>query len=165
VPSKAAAPTDWNDVLPRGSSALLVRGENDARRLGCIPVTFLSFLVMLEQSDMLTLRHLEESLWRRETRFDSRYMEEILAPEFIEFGRSGRKYSRADSLGLEAYDIAANLPLPDFSVQEVTSEVALVTYRSEVNHGGLEVAYRSSIWRRKALGWELVFHQGAPALR
>ena len=109
VPSKAAAPTDWNDVLPRGSSALLVRGENDARRLGCIPVTFLSFLVMLEQSDMLTLRHLEESLWRRETRFDSRYMEEILAPEFIEFGRSGRKYSRADSLGLEAYDIAAKI--------------------------------------------------------
>lgn len=120
---------------------------------------------MLQPSDILTLRDLEESLWRRETRFDAKHMAQILVQEFSEFGRSGRNYTRAESLEVEAHDIPAELPLPSFSVQEVTSEVALVTYRSEVQHEDLEVANHSSIWRRKAAAWELVFHQGERAVR
>ena len=40
------------------------------------------------------LRGLEESLWRAETRFDRKYMDAVLAPDFAEFGRSGRRYDR-----------------------------------------------------------------------
>lgn len=35
------------------------------------------------------LRQLEESLWIAHTRFDQAYMQQILSPEFVEFGRQG----------------------------------------------------------------------------
>ena len=43
------------------------------------------------------LRCLEESLWRAETRFDRDHMNEVLAPDFFELGRSGRVYGREDT--------------------------------------------------------------------
>lgn len=47
------------------------------------------------QPDVLeTLRQLEESLWRAETRFDSVSMDRLLATDYFEFGRSGKVYSR-----------------------------------------------------------------------
>lgn len=49
-------------------------------------------------TDLEKLKQLEESLWIAETRFDIEYMEKILAPTFFEFGRSGRRYERNDTL-------------------------------------------------------------------
>ena len=50
----------------------------------------------LSDLDRETLERLEEELWREETRFDMQRMEEVLAADFFEFGRSGRFYRRED---------------------------------------------------------------------
>jgi hypothetical protein len=112
--------------------------------------------------DQDQLRHLKESLWRAETRFDRDHMNEVLAPDFLEFGRSGRVYRRDDDLHPQPIDVT--LPFGNFAVRSITADVALVIYMSEVNYGEIkEVANRSSLWSRHADGWRIRFHQGTPA--
>ena len=92
------------------------------------------------------------------------YMDNILAEDFVEFGRSGRTYTRQQTLSVPGGgEIDARLPLKNFAVTRMTEDVYLVTYVSEVQHDVLEVANRSSIWHITSTGWKLRFHQGTPA--
>ncbi len=120
----------------------------------------------LIDSDYEQLRRLEESLWQAETRFDDIWMNEVLADDFFEYGRSGRIYSRDDSLAVPAQEIRIVLPLSSFEVRLIHPDIAQVTYISDVEYRtGRELANRSSIWSRTADGWELRFHQGTPFSR
>src|SRR3974390_2511628 len=113
--------------------------------------------------DYEQLVRLEESLWRADSRFDRQLMEQTLASDFFEFGRSGRTYKREEALSDPAQPINAKLPLPKFDVRLIAADVALVTYVSEVTYGdATEFANRSSIWSRVPNGWRLRFHQGTP---
>lgn len=112
-----------------------------------------------------TLRKLEESLWRSETRFDRAYMDRILASDFFEFGRSGRTYTREDTLAVPTQKIDARLPLKNFTVHPIDGNVVLVTYVSEVTYDEVEVGNRSSLWSKSGTGWQLRFHQGTPVHR
>jgi MarR family transcriptional regulator, lower aerobic nicotinate degradation pathway regulator len=104
------------------------------------------------------LRALEESLWRRETRADRGYMERTLAPDFFEFGRSGRVYTREDIIGTT--EMPADYALRDLKVTPLDDGVALVTYASEVRGREVVRGNRSSVWRKTRQGWQLSFHQG-----
>ena len=115
------------------------------------------------EPDLTALRELEEALWRAETRFDRRFMDATLAPDFEEFGRSGRRYSRADVLETPEQPIDAALPLEGFVARLVGGNVAIVTYISEVRYDRGERANRTSIWRWDGERWVLEFHQGTPA--
>jgi hypothetical protein len=117
----------------------------------------------LSGRDRDRLERLEEELWREETRFDPRHMHEVLAPDFLEFGRSGRIYQREDTLAIPRGPIDAVLPLPAFRARLLHPDVAQVTYNSAVTYGGVvQHARRSSIWSRTPNGWALRFHQGTP---
>jgi hypothetical protein len=113
--------------------------------------------------DVEELRKLEESLWRTETRFDQAYMDRVLSPDYFEYGRSGRIYTREEVLNVPMQEIKARLPLRDFKVHPLTDDVALVTYISEVATEELLVGNRSSLWVRTPSGWRIAFHQGTPA--
>ena len=118
---------------------------------------------MVSPEDVDELRKLEESLWIAQTRFDKAYMEQILSPEFVEFGRSGKVYSREDALSTAYRDIRYTLPLKNFTAQLIDTNVFLVTYMSEtIDDGEVLVANRSSIWIKTPQGWQLRFHQGTP---
>ena len=106
------------------------------------------------------LRNLEESLWRAETRFDRQYMDKVLAHDFLEFGRSGRRYDRAAILALAGESL--NARLTELSATLVSPDVALVTYISEVTSEGVQRANRSSLWVHDGNAWRLRFHQGTP---
>ena len=116
----------------------------------------------LKKDDIEKLRELEESLWKRETRFDEKYMRSILAEDFFEFGRSGKIYTIDISLSAPDQEINAVLPLKEFNVHEIDEKVVLITYISEVQYEELEVGNRSSIWKKTDSGWKLKFHQGTP---
>jgi hypothetical protein len=117
----------------------------------------------ISSQDRETLEHLEEELWREETRFDTQRMNELIANDFFEFGRSGRVYQRQDTLALTGQTINAVLPLPEFHVRLLDQNTAQVTYNSAVKYNGVfEYARRSSIWSRTTSGWILRFHQGTP---
>ncbi|HEY7139876.1 MAG TPA: nuclear transport factor 2 family protein [Methylomirabilota bacterium] len=115
------------------------------------------------REDRDTLQRLEEELWSAGTRYDDRYMREVMAPDFLEFGRSGRVYKREDSLAAPRRPIDVVLPLPDFGARLQYRDVAQVTYNSAVTYDGVvQRARRSSIWSRRPSGWVLRFHQGTP---
>ncbi|NQW18692.1 MAG: DUF4440 domain-containing protein [Chloroflexi bacterium] len=117
----------------------------------------------MSDRDFDDLRQLEEGLWRSDVRFNIQRMEEVLAPDFFEFGRSSRTYSRAETLAVPAQEIDAVIPLRDFKVRPLNPDVAQVTYESEATYpSGKQRALRSSIWIRSSSGWRLIFHQGTP---
>lgn len=111
---------------------------------------------------MHPLAALEHTLWRTDTRHDRALMEATFAPDFREFGRSGRRYSRDDLLPTgEVHPIDATLH--DLTVADLSDTIALVTYRSEVRRpAGTDWANRSSLWDRASCTWQLRFHQGTP---
>ena len=120
-------------------------------------------MIHLTNDEVEVLRALEEELWREETRFHRRRMDEVIAEDFFEFGRSGRIYRREDTLAIPRGPIDAVLPLPDFKARLLGPNVAQVTYNSAVTyHGVVYHARRSSIWSRTGTGWALRFHQGTP---
>lgn len=114
------------------------------------------------ETDATLLRRLEESLWREGTRFDAAYLDRVLAADFVEFGRSGRRYDRAAILASPPGPIDAVLPLAAFRVGPIGDDVVLVTYVSERTwQGAVELTNRCSVWRRGGPeGFRLVFHQG-----
>jgi hypothetical protein len=117
----------------------------------------------LSDEDRGVLTRLEEAMWREETRFDNVFMERALAPDFFEFGRSGRTYTRQQTLDFPCEPIDAQLPLQDLKMRLLDANTAQVTYTSKVRYqGAVELGRRSSIWSRTGDTWVLRFHQGTP---
>ncbi len=108
------------------------------------------------------LAALEHSLWRGETRHDRALMEATFAPDFHEFGRSGRRYSRDELLPNGETD-PIDATLHALTITDLTDTIALVTYRSELRRPPhTDWANRSSLWDRTSGRWQLRFHQGTP---
>ncbi|MDO8497204.1 MAG: DUF4440 domain-containing protein [bacterium] len=119
----------------------------------------------ISKEDFDKLRELEESLWRPETRFDNEYMNRVLAADFFEFGRSGHVYKREETLGARQQPINIALPFNEFNIRLIDTDVALVTYLSEVQYDEKELGNRSSVWLKEDGEWKLKFHQGTPTIR
>mgnify|MGYP006188604767 CR=1 FL=1 len=119
--------------------------------------------MVLDEKEFGELYRLEESLWRAETRFDETLMRNTLARDFLEVGRSGCIYDLEQVLAAPAQKIRARLPLPHFAIRLLATDVALVTYDSDVDYpGGRELAHRTSVWSRIEERWRCRFHQGTP---
>ena len=111
-------------------------------------------------SNWSELVELERTLWRLTTRNDSDYLDRILHPDFVEFGMSGRVWSRAEILRPGGEFTAE---VSNFAVDEVAPGVALVTYVSRLGSPETARANRSSVWLRVDNRWLLRFHQGTAA--
>ena len=123
----------------------------------------LQVLLEMTAQDRHELTRLEENMWREETRFDMEFMEKHLAPDFFEFGRSGKTYTRAQSLAVPRQPTIAELPLPNLSFRMLNPDTIQLTYFSAVTYEGvIEHGRRSSIWSRTTNGWIMRFHQGTP---
>ena len=113
------------------------------------------------------LQQLEQELHQPATRRDRARMSELLHPAFVEFGRSGRRYDRADVMDeFSSRGEPGRIHADDFSMSELADGVALLTYTSShVDANGAHYRYtlRSSLWVRMQVGWQLRFHQGTPA--
>jgi hypothetical protein len=118
----------------------------------------------LSSRDAAELQRLEQELLRPDVRRSPAKMAALLADDFLEFGRSGHKYGKADLIATVAPLDEGRLSLQEFAAKALAPSQALVTYRSTRHHrdGHAEHAWRSSIWRRTAHGWQMVFHQGTP---
>ena len=91
----------------------------------------------------------------------------LLHPDFHEVGRSGRSYNRETVVNfLEALESQPVVESEAFSVSELSSGVALLTYRStQIEQGESLVNHtlRSSVWLKTETGWQLRYHQGTAA--
>jgi hypothetical protein len=120
-------------------------------------------------SDLLgRLIVLEVELHRVETRRNTKRLEQLLHPDFVEFAGSGRRYSRREVLGeFSAADaVLESVHAEQFELSEVCPGVVLLTYFSahETATGELHRrTLRSSLWLETERGWRMRFHQGTPA--
>jgi hypothetical protein len=87
--------------------------------------------------------------------------EKMIAPAFWEVGASGRRYSRQFVLDVleERYEkpTEAVWEIGDFHCFEIATDNYLVSYTLIQ---GERVTRRTTIWRRTAEGWQILFHQG-----
>ncbi len=119
--------------------------------------------LILCEEDRKLLTHLEEAMWQENARFDQTFQEQRFAADFFEFGRSGRLYTREQSIRVNLQPIHAVLPLPNLAIRLLGKNTAQVTYNSQVKYDGIiEYSRRSSIWSRTGSGWVMRFHQGTP---
>jgi hypothetical protein len=124
---------------------------------------------MIKRDELLRrLRDLEVELHLLETRQNRERLEQLLHPDFVEFARSGRRYSRQEVLA-EYSEAAATLEpvrVEQFDLAEIGRGTVLVTYLSthETATGELcRRTVRSSLWLETEKGWQMRFHQGTPA--
>jgi hypothetical protein len=108
------------------------------------------------------LRALEDRILDPAVRADPQTLGALLAPEFTEFGASGRVFDRD---GIVAA-LAAEPPRQarrtrGFKVRLLAPGVALTTWRVK-RDDGIETL-RSSLWQRRDGQWLIVFHQGTVA--
>jgi hypothetical protein len=112
------------------------------------------------------LGSLEKELHKGETRRNRKRMETLLHPDFVEFGRSGIRYSPADVL--EASGPNSALPAihsEHLQMIHLAEGIVLLTYvSSHLDSDGNTTrrTLRSSIWVLTETGWQLRFHQGTP---
>lgn len=82
----------------------------------------------------------------------------LLHRDFVEFGSSGRVYTKEMIVQMMVRETPGVVKIRDFEVRELTDDVALVTYRTIGNEG--RETRRSSVWVRRDSEWQIVFHQG-----
>ena len=107
------------------------------------------------------IRSLEERLLDRQTRLDSKVLEQLLAEDFVEFGASGTTWTRATVITALPQECFVQRTLSDFQLRVLADDVVLATYCCKVpSDEGVARSLRSSIWRRCDGNWRMAFHQG-----
>ncbi|MEU9623720.1 DUF4440 domain-containing protein [Streptomyces sp. NPDC048155] len=85
---------------------------------------------------------------------------ELLDPEFLEIGASGRRWDATSILSVTSDgSVAPEAPVEvsDMSGAVLAPGIVHLTYFAD--HSGRR-AWRSSVWRLMELGWRMYFHQG-----
>lgn len=112
----------------------------------------------------IQLRKLEESLLDTSVRRDRKKLRSMLAETFVEFGSSGRMWTRSTIIEMLSRETAFIPPaIEDFKCAPLSEDVALVTYRTvrtDPDSGEVLASLRSSIWTNEAGAWRMRFHQG-----
>ena len=81
---------------------------------------------VLSSEDHAQLTRLEESLWIEATRFDESFMQRVLAPDFFEFGKSGKMHTRDAVLRAARDVIGIVLPLRELRIQLLDDDTAQI---------------------------------------
>ncbi|MEM9387740.1 MAG: nuclear transport factor 2 family protein [Pseudomonadota bacterium] len=117
------------------------------------------------EDDLLShLRTLERALHQPSVRADLTRLDALLHDSFVEFGSSGRVFSKADLLQqLPTESHPSAVLAQDFAVAPLGEGIALLTYRSaHVDGDGRTSRHtlRATLWQRTPAGWQARFHQG-----
>jgi len=104
------------------------------------------------------LQGLEELLLVPDVR-KSTQLAELLADEFVEFGSSGRVYTKDDLVAALQAESPVTQTTSEFKVATLAPDVALLTYRIRRHSQPPVDTLRSSVWLRSKGQWQMVFHQ------
>ena len=113
------------------------------------------------------LLHLEQMLLDPAVRRDRVRVAALLSDDFVEFGSSGRKWTREQILDLLATEEFMPPTIDNFECRQISERIILVTYRTlrtNAETGESVASLRSSLWSMQSGKWLLCFHQGTPAL-
>jgi len=107
------------------------------------------------------LLELERRLMDPAFRRENAQAADLLAAEFVEFGASGRVWSREEIL-MPSQDSGPIVAVEDFAARMLAPGLAQATYRTvrSIANGQPQAALRSSLWIFREERWQMVFHQG-----
>ena len=105
------------------------------------------------------LRDLEESLLLASVRKSER-VAQLLAEDFVEFGSSGRIFTKQKIIASLRAEPPASVTATEFRVVLLAPGTALVTYRAHRHTAPPVYTLRSSLWQLQQGQWQMVFHQG-----
>jgi len=109
------------------------------------------------------IRELEEQLLEPEVRSSPEKLALLLADDFLEIGSSGRTFDKKQIIDALTDESEFDYSLQDFQVKQLSSDIALATYRIEIRQEAEpRTSLRSSIWVHRQGRWQLMFHQGTP---
>ena len=121
---------------------------------------------MTERDDLCAL---ELALARRDEAQINGGFEAVLHEHFVEFGSSGRVWTRAEILEMlqspRPEGRMRGIAIETFDVAELAPHMRLVTFVTagiRSSDGQLVRSRRSSIWVRDGDRWQVRFHQGTP---
>jgi hypothetical protein len=108
---------------------------------------------------------LEQMLLNPAVRRDPAQVSALLTDDFVEFGASGRVWTRDEIIAMLANQGEAWSPpaMEDFHCRLIGGRAALVTYRTvslDPTAGRRTVSLRSSLWTKESGTWKMLFHQG-----
>ena len=113
-----------------------------------------------ENNQLRQVLELEMQLLDPAVRGNRVALEQLLHPDFVEVGASGRIWDREavmHALGEEKP--GAPPEVSDLSAAHLADDVILVTYKTTT---AKRSAFRSSVWVRAHGRWQVRFHQGTP---
>ncbi len=111
---------------------------------------------MAEADDLAAVVQLEQRLLDPGVRSTPEQTRELLHPDYVEFGATGRVWDRDSITAALIADPQVSGPGAGFSPVRLAEDVIVLTYRIQGERGSL----RSSIWVRGRSGWQVRFHQG-----
>jgi hypothetical protein len=115
---------------------------------------------MSSQGDEL-LFELEQRLAQVGKRLSAEEASSLIAEDFVEFGSSGKVWSKAEIIEAMSQWNPIERIVENFRVRELSASVCLVTYKViGVDRQASLFSLRSSIWRNNGETWQIVFHQG-----
>lgn len=117
----------------------------------------------MDDSALATVLDLERELQSPAARADEGRLRELLAPDFVEVGASGREWDRESILGMlrEESDDENALPIGIHDLRGRTIAPGVVQVSWDSDQAGRR-ARRTSIWCARESGWQQVHHQGTP---
>lgn len=109
------------------------------------------------------IRELEVRLLLPDVRKSPQELDRLLASELVEFASDGRSYDKRQVIEALQHEDPFRRSLGDFRFRVLADDVVLATFRAireDTRSGEIVQSLRSSVWRRVAGEWQLVFHQG-----
>lgn len=111
------------------------------------------------------IKMLELELLKPGVRLSKERMNELLAYDFFELAKDGKKYNKRQIIRILPQCPEEKFVTSKFEVKEISPHTALVTYiaaREVVRTKQKSRTMCSSIWQLRDKKWQLIFFQGTP---
>lgn len=106
---------------------------------------------------------LEHTLQSIDARSSVEELNNFIADDFLEFGTSGNKYNKQETLSsLPTEQGKYKYVMSDFSIKQISENIIQATYKTDrtENDTNKVTSLRSSLWRNESGQWKMFFHQG-----
>ncbi|MDF2947495.1 MAG: hypothetical protein K0S51_2174 [Bacillales bacterium] len=104
---------------------------------------------------------LESSLLHSATRSSIQELDKLLAEEFVEFGSSGRIFTKNDIIERLPIETQIKLDIIDFNIKILSPDLIQTKFVTSKN--SISYQLRTSIWIKTLNNnWQMIFHQGTP---
>jgi len=102
---------------------------------------------------------LEKSLFKYEFMSDIEYLDGIIDDDYIEIGKSGKKFIKKDIIKeLSILKEDRQISIYNYTCDKIDENIYLIHY---ITKDDKDIIYRTSIWKEKNDKIKIIFHQAS----